>query len=108
MISSPLKMAFAEFTIGTSVRLIIPAYKEFVQKHESILSETQRNTAYSLIEHYESIPLSVVPCKVIGIEIQTTIADEVMSVTVHCSDGQTLSLLAIVPTRFGTCDRVDS
>ncbi|KNB43114.1 hypothetical protein JH06_3064 [Blastocystis sp. subtype 4] len=94
----PLKMPFAEFTIGTAVRLIIPAYKEFLQKHESILSEAQRNSAYSLIEHYESIPLSIVPCKVIGIEIQTAIAEEVMSVTVHCTDGQTLSLLSIVPT----------
>ena len=102
MIPSPLKMPFAEFTIGTAVRLIIPAYKEFLQKHESILSEAQRNSAYSLIEHYESIPLSIVPCKVIGIEIQTAIAEEVMSVTVHCKDGQTLSLLSIVPTRLGT------
>ena len=101
MIYSPLKMSFAEFTIGTSVRLIVPAYKDFLQKHGSIFSETQLNAAYSLIEHYQSIPLSVVPCKVIGIEIQTAITEEVMSVMVHCTDGQTLSLLSIVPTRLG-------
>lgn len=97
--SSPLKMSYAEIRLGQAVRLLVPAYADFVAHHSHLFDNAQLTAATTLIEHFLAIPLTVVAGQVVGVEMKTSICPDCMLYTLHCMDGQTISILSILPTR---------
>ena len=51
--------------------------------------------AESLLSEYAGISLTVVPCHVVGVEYIPTLGDDAVRATLHTSDGQTLTVLAL-------------
>lgn len=51
--------------------------------------------AESLLSEYAGISLTVVPCRVVGVEYIPTLGDDAVRATLHTSDGQTLTVLAL-------------
>ena len=51
--------------------------------------------AESLLNEYAGISLTVVPCRVVGVEYIPSLGDDAVRATLHSSDGQTLTVLAL-------------
>ncbi|KAM7457820.1 hypothetical protein BLSTO_01418 [Blastocystis sp. subtype 1] len=94
----PYRLKYAEFSIGDSVRFVLPAYRAFLEEHKQLFEEKDRVKAESLLSEYAGISLTVVPCRVVGVEYIPTLGDDAVRATLHTSDGQTLTVLALKAT----------
>lgn len=94
----PLELPYAAVAIGEEVNWIVPAYRDFVTHHASVFNESQLQTAQTLIDRFLAIPLSVIPCRVIGMELLTTVGPDTFSVLLQSTGGETFSVVTIKAT----------
>ena len=94
----PLELPYAAIAIGDDVNWIVPAYRDFVTQHASVFSESQLQTAQALIDRFLVIPISVIPCRVIGMELLTAVGSDTFSVLLQSAGGETFSVVSIKAT----------
>lgn len=66
--------------------------------HAPVFNESQLQTAHTLIDRFLAIPISVIPCRVIGMELLTTVGPDTFSVLLQSAGGETFSVITIKAT----------